>query len=523
VAFFGFGNIGETPYCIVVHSDGSIHAVNTNTLAEQVIAAAGTFQSPSRLSMGISQWGSDYIIIVADQTDGYFVWDGTVLTTAGGLSPLITITNAGSGYTSAPTVTASGGAGAGATFLATVSAGTVTGVQLLTPGTGYVVGDTVTLGFSGGGGSAAAATITIMPFGISGTTAEIYSGRVWVGNGPTISYSAPGSFSNFSTASGGGNFSSTDSFLRSRFITLLQTNGFLYLIADSSINYISGVQTSGSPPVTTFTNQNADPEVGTPWPSTVTTFGRNIVFANAFGAHISYGAAVTKISEALDGVYNTVPNFANFIPSCAKAIIFGKKIWMFLLPIVDPISGQQVNKLFLWDGKRFFASSQSKSLTYIQHQEIDSVIVAYGTDGASIYPLFTSPSADFQKVAQSKLWTNPGYQSTKSTNRLWALAQYYSLDSPDLTISIDNENSASSSTLALAPPEMMWRTASGALMSWTTASGAAMVWRASGIVVTEPISVAQNGVMLGFTARTDCADMAIISIMSDIQLVQYRG
>ena len=45
-------------------------------------------------------------------------------------------------------------------------------------------------------------------------------------------------------------------------------------------------------------------------------FGRNIVFANSFGAHISYGAAVTKISEELDGVYNTVPiaNFGTLVP-----------------------------------------------------------------------------------------------------------------------------------------------------------------------------------------------------------------
>lgn len=523
VAFFNFGNIGATPYCIIVHTDGSIHAVNTSTLVSTQIAAAGTIQNPSRQAVGISQWGSQYILIVSQQTNGYFIWDGTIFTTSGGITPVVTITAAGSGYTSAPSVNVTGGSGSGTTFQATVAGGVVTGVKVLTPGTGYAAGDTLTVHFSGGGGSGATATVTLMPFAISGTSIEIYAGRVWVSNNATVTFSAPGSFSDFSTANGGGNFTSSDSFLRVSFTQLVQTNGFLYLIADSSINYISGVVTSGTPPVTTFTNQNADPEVGTPWAATVDVFGRNIVFANAFGAHISYGAAVTKISEALDGVYNTVPNFGNFVPSAAKTIVFGKKVWVLLLPIIDPISGQQVNKLFMWDGKKWWASSQSVSLIYIQHQEINSVLTAYGTDGTSIYPLFTTPSNTFEKIAQSKLWTKSNLMLTQTTTRLWGAAQYYSAVSPDLTVSIDNETGASQSTSSLQPTVMTWKTQSGAIMNWTTQSGAVMVWRASGIAIINPTAVTQNGVMLGFTATTMAEDMALIMLVADVKLPQFRG
>lgn len=523
IAFFNFGNIGSTPYCIVVHTDGSMHAVNTNTLAETVLAPAGTIQNPSRQAVGISQWGSQYIIIVSDQTNGYFLWNGTILTTAGTISPVITVTAAGSGYTSAPAVTVTGGSGSGATFTATVAGGVVTGITVTNPGSGWLAGESLTMHISGGGGSGATATATLMPFAISGTSVEIYAGRVWISSGATVTFSAPGSFTDFSSASGGGNFTSSDSFLRVSFTQLIQTNGFLYLIADSSINYISGVVTSGTPLATTFTNQNADPEVGTPWAATVDVFGRNIVFANAFGAHISYGAAVTKISEPLDGVYNTVPNFANFVPSAAKSIVFGKKIWILLLPIIDPVSGQQVNKLFMWDGKKWWASSQSVSLLYIQHQEINSVLTAYGTDGTSIYPLFTTPSDAFTKTAQSKLWTKSNLILTQTTTRLWGAAQYYSAVSPDLTISIDNETSASSSTVGLAPTIMKWTTQTGAAMVWTTQTGALMVWRASGIAIIDPTSITQNGTMLGFTATTQAEDMALIMLVADVKLTQYRG
>ncbi len=68
----------------------------------------------------------------------------------------ITVTNQGTGYTSAPTVTLSGGGGTGATAVATVSAGKVTKVTVVNPGTGYTSAPTVA--FSGGGGTGAAAT-----------------------------------------------------------------------------------------------------------------------------------------------------------------------------------------------------------------------------------------------------------------------------------------------------------------------------------------------------------------------------
>ncbi len=70
----------------------------------------------------------------------------------------ITITNGGTGYTSAPVVTITG-AGTGATARATVTGGAVTAVDLQTVGSGYSVAPTVS--FSGGGGTGAAATATV--------------------------------------------------------------------------------------------------------------------------------------------------------------------------------------------------------------------------------------------------------------------------------------------------------------------------------------------------------------------------
>lgn len=456
VSFFDFFNIGTTPYMLVVTNFGAIYAVNTNTGVSNLIAVGGTISNPSRSTVGLAQYGSKYVLIIAFQTNGYFAWDGTTFYSPGG-APLA-------------------------------------GNQL--------------------------------PLGIAGTAIEIYAGRVWIAEGPTITYSAPGSVTDFSSANGGGNFTSSDSFLRVGFTQLKQTNGFLYLIADSSINYISGVQTSGSPPVTTFTNQNADPEVGSAWASTVDVFSRNILFANAFGVHVSYGGAVTKISEALDGIYNTVPNFGNITPSAGKAIIFGKKCWVVLLPIIDPIKAQQVNKLLLWNGKIWWASEQDVPLIYIQHQEIKSIISCYGTDGSSIYPLFARPSTAFQKTAQSKLWDKPGgYQLTKFVTRLWGIVQFYSGLSPTINVSIDNETGSNTNPTIVVPKVISWVNNSGQIVAWLNNLGAAIQWQSNGggYSVLAPDAVAQNGALTGFTISTNAADMAIVSMMIKAEIAGYRG
>lgn len=519
ISFFDFGNIGPTAIMIGFLADGSVWQVNTSTLAATQIAPPGTIINSSRANTGLSQFGSQYIIIVSKQTNGFFLWDGTIFYSPGGLAPGVTVTAGGSNYTS-PTAVITGGSGSGAVLSVTQFGGVVTSITIVNPGRGYLATDTISVVISdGAGGSGATATASLMPLGISGTAVETYSQRVWVANGPIVFYTAPGTVSNFST-NGAGNFTSSASYLRVNYIALKATNGFLYLIGDSSVDYISGVQTNSN--ITTFAQQNADPEVGTPWPASVTTFGRNILFANAFGAQVSYGAAVTKISQALDGVYASVPNFGGLVPSSAKTIVYGRKLWVLLLPIIDPVSENTVNKLFLWDSKEWFSSPQSIQFLYVQHQEINSVITAYGTDGTSVYPLFQNPSAGFTKTIQTKFWPTPGYQFVKASTRLWGILYYYSVLSPNLTIDIDTENTTAAYTINIGAPTLTWKNNVANPLTWTNANGV-LTWARTGLSVIPPTAIGQQGVLLGMTISTQAADMAIQSLMINEDPVTYRG
>jgi hypothetical protein len=585
IVWFAWGNIGNTPYCIVARSDGSVVAVNGLTFAVTPLLPAATLSNfilTNISQLGITQWGNKYIILVAGETNGFWIWDGTNVFQNGTLGPDVTLFSSGNGYTSQPTITTIGGSGTGATFTTNNFGGGITGVTPTNPGSGYLSTDAVILAFTGGGSSGvtanvklgvaggvitsstivaggagystpvgtildssgvgatisltavagaiatvsivkggngyssnpqlliqdpnspvAVATVDLMPSGIQGTSAETFTSRLFISNGILMQISAPGSLVNFSAGAGGDIFPSTDSFLRNSFVGLKQSNGFIYLIADSSVNYISGIQTSGSPLSTTFTNQNADPENGSAWEPTIGTFGENIIFANNIGVQLGYGGRFIKISEALDGFYYTGNNgggLATFTPSSAKAIIFGKKVWMLLYNINTPISGA-VNKLLMTDGKVWWTSSQGVNLIFVAGQEINSILTAYGTDGLSIYPLFQTPSTNFTKTVQSKFWEEPGgYLLNKVVDRIWGAAQWnITAGATGLKVAVDTETNAVSPFVQFTPSNLF------------------------GISVMPPVNTSNWGVMIGTTVTTTDADVQLLNITIGASINAYRG
>jgi len=150
-----FYNIATIQYVVVFLSDGTAYQVQiSNGAITTISSTAGTFYSSGGSLPGCNQWGSQYLLIGNNNgQNSYWVWDGAILYSSGSISPIITITDGGSGYSFSPTVTAYGGEGSGATFTATVENGSVVAVNVTNPGSGYQPIDYVQLAFSGGGSS----------------------------------------------------------------------------------------------------------------------------------------------------------------------------------------------------------------------------------------------------------------------------------------------------------------------------------------------------------------------------------
>jgi len=359
--------------------------------------------------------------------------------TATGNVKNVRIVNSGEGYTSPPTLAFpdAGPAAAGTTTISTSPA--TLALYITDSSSPHPVGG-------------AQATVALMPVGVAGSAIETYSTRAWVANGGKILFTAPGSPVDFGSTNGGGVITSTDSFLKNSYINLFQSNGFLYVTADSSTNYISGVTTSGTPVTTTFSNVNIDPQQGTTLRDSMQVFGHKIIYVAQDGIHAVNGGIVQKISSELDGFFDTYNGntFDQFAPSSAQAHIYGQLCYMVLLPVPDPVTNVSSIKLVLWNGARWWTSPQSVNLIRLDTFEYNGDVTAYGSDGQKIYQLFdtTAPST-FTKKIMSRLFVNPSYLLTKRALRLLGLVYKDSATAPAITANIDNANPSASTSYAL--------------------------------------------------------------------------
>ena len=135
-----------------------------------LVPTSGTNLSPTASSLILYGWGftsNDLVKLTGAYTTGNYPITGftTTIESANQIAisslslplnvPNVTVTNPGSGYTSAPTVTFSGGgATTQATGYAEILGGQVSCVKILTLGSGYTSAPTVT--FSGGGATSQA-------------------------------------------------------------------------------------------------------------------------------------------------------------------------------------------------------------------------------------------------------------------------------------------------------------------------------------------------------------------------------
>ena len=138
-------NVNNQDYIFAFQTDGSAQYYNVTANSQGNLANASTF---SATGVRIRQWKNDRIII-SDPSKGYSTWDGTNLVTVGCIST-IGITNAGAGYTTAPTVTISSPnqtGGVQATAVASISnaSGTIISAQITNIGSGYTSLPTVTI------------------------------------------------------------------------------------------------------------------------------------------------------------------------------------------------------------------------------------------------------------------------------------------------------------------------------------------------------------------------------------------
>lgn len=132
--------------------------LNNVTIPAIAVGGSADIIVSQAVPTGYSQAGAYYATATLDFAPGT---RGTATANLGGSVDRIYMNTSGfgSGYTSVPAVTISGGGGSGAQAVAVLASGAVIAIHVTVPGSGYTSAPTVSI--TGGGGTGAAATATI--------------------------------------------------------------------------------------------------------------------------------------------------------------------------------------------------------------------------------------------------------------------------------------------------------------------------------------------------------------------------
>lgn len=163
---YGVGNFAAEKNLMVLSPGATISycpersSLSGWTIITRALYDALPWANEAAALAGVAAFAGTAIKLYAQTRPGETEATATAVIDADGISVPV-ITNGGTGYTSAPTVSVTGGGGSGATVTATVTAGVVTALTVTNRGSGYTSAPTIS--FSGGGGSGAAATGGIGP------------------------------------------------------------------------------------------------------------------------------------------------------------------------------------------------------------------------------------------------------------------------------------------------------------------------------------------------------------------------
>ena len=495
--------------------------------------AGATIQGGSVVAITVTQAGSGYTSIPSVSITGGGGSSATAnATLSSGIVNSITLTNAGTGYTSPPTVSISGGGGTNAAALAQlttfakgtvtilvnnggsgytnaantvvtitggsganaagtaiVSGGQVTQVVMTNPGTGYTSTPTVTIT---GGGATTNATATAVVNLDSIVDVATFSGRVWVAAGRTVTFSAAGSYSDFSSISAG-SFTLTDSTLHGNIQSMLSANNFLYIFGDDSINVFSDlrVTTTGS---TLFTNTNVSASIGSKRPYAVFPYFRSVLFMNDYGVYALVGSTTSKISDNLDGIFPLI-DFSQPV-SAGQVLLNNILCAAFSFTYNDPSVGARAIQAVFFE-KKWFITSQG-ALTYVTSAPVSGLVNMYGVTGKSLYRLYGSLTASINSTIKTALMPMNDPIRTKQALKFGIEATLTT--GGTLTVTVDSESG--SSPQYVLNNSVTWYNNSGQTITWTNNSSATIGWITSAGYALYKSDAQQYGKYLGLTVTS---------------------
>jgi hypothetical protein len=461
VSYMASANIQNTEFLFAFQEDGSAQYVNIETDTLGNLAASSTF---SNANVSIVQWKNERILII-DPNNGYKTWDGTNLVDIGSIGE-VQINDGGTNYTNV-TVTFSAPDQAGgeqAAGEAVTLANTIVEILVTNPGTGYTAAPTITI--TDAGGSNANATCTL--FSQSGTGIATFSGRAWISDQRTVYYSAVDSYYDFINVSSGF-LTLTDSTLRTDISTIIAANNFLYVFGEDSINVFSDVRVNSVTGETLFTNTNVSASIGSGFKYAIFPYFRSMLFLNRYGVYALVGATTSKISDSIDDIFTNI-NFAQPI-TAGQVLINNILCAAWTVTYNDAGTPRKIQIVFF--DRKWFITDQGDTITRTASAVIAGNILLYGTTGSNLVKFYDSATATLEWRIATALWPMGDPIRDKQALKLGVEATL-STGFASFDAFMDSENQQSPAIPFANSVE--WINNLGNPIAWTNSGGAIVGW-----------------------------------------------
>ena len=461
VSYMASANIQNTEFLFAFQEDGSAQFVNIETDTLGNLAASSTF---SNANVQIVQWKNERILII-DPNNGYKTWDGTNLVDIGSVGA-VTINDGGTNYTnvtvsfSAPDQTG----GIQATGEAVTLANTIVEILVTEPGTGYTAAPTITITDAGGSN----ANVTCTLFSQSGTGLATFSGRAWISDQRTVYYSAADTYNDFINVSSGF-LTLTDSTLRTDISTIIAANNFLYVFGEDSINVFSDVRVNSVTGETLFTNTNVSASIGSGFKYAIFPYFRSMLFLNRYGVYALVGATTSKISDSIDDIFTNI-DFAQPI-TAGQVLINNILCAAWTVTYNDAGTPRKIQVVFF--DRKWFITDQGDTITRTASAVIAGNILLYGTTGLNLIKFYNSATATLEWRIATALWPMGDPIRDKQALKLGVEATL-STGFASFDAFIDSENQQSPAIPFANSVE--WINNLGNPIAWTNSGGATVGW-----------------------------------------------
>jgi hypothetical protein len=475
---------------------------SSGSAAATAVLVKGTVNSISLTNAGSGYTGNITVTLSAPPSGTTATAIAQYNTFATGTLSVL-VTNGGSGYGASGSFSVSfagGSGGSGAVGTAIVSGGSVVQVIMTNPGSGYITAPTVS--FSSGSGTGAVGIVILNSSPI--VSVATFSGRTWVAQGRTVTYSASTSPFDFTSVSAG-SLTLTDETLHGNITALYSANNFLYVFGDDSINVFSDLRVS-STGATLFTNTNVSASVGTKRIYAIFPYFRSLLFMNDYGIYALVGSTTSKLSDPLDGIFPYI-DFTQPVTGGQVLIrnILCAAFNFYLSSSIPygPSPSRFVQAIFF--DKKWFITSQGNALNYITSVPVGGVISLYGVTSKQLYKLYGNATANIASYIQTAL--DPMGDPIRTKQALKFGVEATLSQGGIFNITVDSESGSSPTyNLGTSP---YWVNNSGATIGWTNYLSNTIIWITGSGYYLYKSDAQQYGKYLGLTMTSNNAAFTV--------------